>query len=500
MTIPANGYAPDSDILLANDSVNGNWTYGYDDFNRLASASMTGQSYTYDYDRFGNRWHQNGPHSSSLSFSGNNNRMDTYSYDAAGNLLNDGTTAYTYDSESRIITATNSISGASSYLYDANGRRIRKTTAGVSVDFLYDLSGHEITQLSSTGTWNRGEIYAGGRHLGTYDGGTGGTTYFTFADWLGTERARSTSTGGPYETCTSLPFGDWLTCTGSTDPSPMHFTGKERDSESGLDNFGARYDSSQYGRFMSPDPTGGHLFDPQTLNKYAYVRNNPINFTDPTGLDLKEQCSEESDTCHKEHWYSRQRYVGTYDQNHHFQTTHFQTDQNGNLEGHQVNFDSSGVHIDGNRAQFIAGTPATRVNGAAGSAFDGMHFVANSNCGGTCDAGGALFGTASQFQSLVRSGNLVGPNPGLDAIDPFHPNSVQYRGGNTDGPDAHLSYQNSEDPNQQDPFHIDSRYPYGSAGGFLEHTGGVIHTIWNSATGNQGPPLPQDIPSASVPH
>jgi RHS repeat-associated protein len=273
------------------------------------------------------------------------------------------------------------------------------------------------------------------------------------------------------------------------------YTGKERDSESGLDNFGARYNSSQYGRFMSPDPLGGHLTDPQTLNKYAYVRNNPINLTDPTGLDLKEQCSEESDTCHKEHWYSRQRYVGTYDQNHHFNTTHFQTDQNGNLEGHQVDFNSSGVKIDGNRAQFIAGTPATRVNGAAGSAFDGMHFVANSSCGGTCDAGGALFGTATQFQSLLKSGALVGPNPGLDFMDGvFHPNSVQYRGGNTDGPDAHLSYQNSE----EDPFHIDTRYPYGSVSGFAEHTGSVIHSgwnsVWNFVTQNK------DNPGASVPH
>ena len=49
-------YAPNGDGLTANDSVNGNWTYGYDDFNRLKSASATGQAYTFDYDRFGNRW------------------------------------------------------------------------------------------------------------------------------------------------------------------------------------------------------------------------------------------------------------------------------------------------------------------------------------------------------------------------------------------------------------------------------------------------------------
>ncbi len=55
------------------------------------------------------------------------------------------------------------------------------------------------------------------------------------------------------------------------------YTGKERDSESGLDNFGARYMSSQYGRFMTPDPTGiflADLSDPQQLNLYSYVRNN----------------------------------------------------------------------------------------------------------------------------------------------------------------------------------------------------------------------------------
>jgi len=76
-------------------------------------------------------------------------------------------------------------------------------------------------------------------------------------------------------------------------------TGKERDSESGLDNFGARYDSSSMGRFMSPDPLGGLKVDPQTLNKYSYVRNNPVNLTDPSGLykckDDNNQCKSKQD-------------------------------------------------------------------------------------------------------------------------------------------------------------------------------------------------------------
>jgi RHS repeat-associated protein len=68
------------------------------------------------------------------------------------------------------------------------------------------------------------------------------------------------------------------------------FTGKERDSESGLDNFGARYNASSLGRFMSVDPIwvkADRIVDPQRLNLYAYGRNNPLKFKDPTGMDLK---------------------------------------------------------------------------------------------------------------------------------------------------------------------------------------------------------------------
>ncbi len=72
--------------------------------------------------------------------------------------------------------------------------------------------------------------------------------------------------------------------------STYKFTGKERDSESGLDNFGARYNSSAMGRFMIPDwsarPTPvpfADLANPQSLNLYSYVANNPLNRTDPLG-------------------------------------------------------------------------------------------------------------------------------------------------------------------------------------------------------------------------
>ena len=68
----------------------------------------------------------------------------------------------------------------------------------------------------------------------------------------------------------------------------QQFSGKERDTETNLDYFGARYFSGAQGRFTSPDPkimTARHLMSPQKWNKYAYVQNNPLASIDPDGLD-----------------------------------------------------------------------------------------------------------------------------------------------------------------------------------------------------------------------
>src|SRR5262249_16623255 len=71
------------------------------------------------------------------------------------------------------------------------------------------------------------------------------------------------------------------------------FTGKERDSESGLDNFGLRYMTSSMGRFMSPDSIANdwELQNPQTWNRYAYARNNPLIYVDPDGAAVELICS-----------------------------------------------------------------------------------------------------------------------------------------------------------------------------------------------------------------
>ena len=91
-------------------------------------------------------------------------------------------------------------------------------------------------------------------------------------------------------------------CTTAVSRYVLRFTGKERDSESGLDNFAARYNASTMGRFMSPDDfhNDSHVGDPQSWNEYAYARNNPLRYTDPTGKTATvsaAQCSQDGKTC-----------------------------------------------------------------------------------------------------------------------------------------------------------------------------------------------------------
>ena len=282
-------YAPNGNLLSTNDRINGSWSYSYDDFNRLKTANGSGAgNYSYDYDRFGNRWHQNGTWGWSQPFDNNNHiqgapsnctAANQWCYDAAGNLLNDGAHTYSYDAENRLIRVDGG--NTATYIYDAGGRRVRSTRNGTTVDYMYGLGG-EVAEMNSGTTLNRAEIYFAGAHLATY---TNPMMYFNHSDWTGSERVRSSATGAQAETCTNLPFGDAASCTGS-DTSPLHYTGDEHDSESNLEHTQYRQLSTTQGRWLSPDPYLGSmdLTNPQSLNRYAYVMNNPLVVVDPLGL------------------------------------------------------------------------------------------------------------------------------------------------------------------------------------------------------------------------
>jgi RHS repeat-associated protein len=125
--------------------------------------------------------------------------------------------------------------------------------------------------------------------------GSGGTSYVT-ADTLGTPRVMTDNGGGVKARHDYLPFGEEISAGvggrtqqqgySQVDNVRQQFAGSERDDETGLDFMQARYYSSPMGRFTSVDPiyiSKDRLVDPQAINLYAYVRNNPLSYIDPTG-------------------------------------------------------------------------------------------------------------------------------------------------------------------------------------------------------------------------
>jgi RHS repeat-associated protein len=132
-------------------------------------------------------------------------------------------------------------------------------------------------------------IFFGGERVARRD--SAGAIHYYFSDHLGSHGLIENATGTACEQDVDYyPYGaeQYDYCTTQVAQN-YKFIGKERDTESGLDNFGARYDASSMGRFMSADPvfiSADRLTDPQSLNLYAYVRNNPLSLVDPTGLEL----------------------------------------------------------------------------------------------------------------------------------------------------------------------------------------------------------------------
>jgi RHS repeat-associated protein len=333
--LQTSGYAPNGDIKAYVDSVNGTWSgITYDPLNRLIGAQQvaTGSSNTeyfcWTYDGFGNRTMQASSSSSfqggstpcqnsaptttyAVSYNANNQITQTPftipAYDLAGNIISDDNNQYLYDDEGQVCAVKSpplSPGGSivmTQYLYDAEGRRVGKgsiqswscdaTINGFNLtnSYILDLSGDQVTETDGTGQWLHTNVFVGGNLLATYD--TNGVHYH-IDDWLGSRRVQTDYLGRVESTYQNLPFGELVPNNNTMflGATEHHFTGKERDLESGNDYMFARYDNSATGRFLSPDWSAKHdpvpyakLDNPQSLNLYSYVYNNPINGIDPDG-------------------------------------------------------------------------------------------------------------------------------------------------------------------------------------------------------------------------
>jgi RHS repeat-associated protein len=342
------GYSANGNILAYTDSVNGQWSLGYDSLNRLTSAATGANNYCWTYDSFGNRTAQ-GTQSTAcpspgstipsnwtpLAVTANNQFLGVsnpdgsvtspYGYDAAGDMQlapGDGgiLSGVLYDGEGRICATRQPITAGlfsqTQYIYDAEGNRVAEGTIAdwskgcdltqngfqQTKAFVVGPSGEQMTELAVDAnedfSWVHTNAFANSHLIATYASDNGGTTpqsgalHFILSDWLGTKRVQTLYDGTCPIAWTNLAFGDSLnqssTSCGQPDVSEQHFTGKERDAESGLDNFGARYYGSSMGRFMTPDPAwfvAASVADPQSWNLYAYARNNPLVNIDSDGYD-----------------------------------------------------------------------------------------------------------------------------------------------------------------------------------------------------------------------
>ena len=281
-------------LQSSGDSVNSqNVTYGYDGFNRLASLTTgsSGPNYAWVYDRYGNRWQQNVTKGtgwpSSLTFSASTNQVSGLTYDAAGNVTYDGSHYYTYDAEGN-ITAVDPTSNppTATYVYDALNHRVRTTIgSGAPTEFVFNAAGQRVSEWNaSTHAQLKGHYYWGGKPVAFY---ASGAAHFQHQDWLGTERMRTTYSGGVEGSFTSLPFGDGLATVSGSDTDANHYATLDHDYESDTEHAQFRQYSSAQGRWLSPDPYSGSydFSNPQSFDRYVYVMNNPLGLSDPSGKE-----------------------------------------------------------------------------------------------------------------------------------------------------------------------------------------------------------------------
>jgi RHS repeat-associated protein len=289
-------------------------SYDYDHVGRLvaaytgtAASAHTGRgstwggdgpyAQTYTYDPWGNITHREGWGGENASYNAtfdSHNRMQNnpannapIQYDPAGNILDDGGQSFGYD-----VTGQQT-GGAVQQSYDGNRLRVKKVENNVSTYYIRStaLGGTVIADVNGSGNWTRGYVYVGNQILALQDVSTG-RALWVHEDPVTKGKRTMDASGSIVNSVESDPWGGQVQNNNSNwiiNPTlqPHPYTTYERDWNLSDDAMNRRY-NRWWSRFDQPDPYDGsyNLQNPQTLNRYAYVQNDPVNYVDPSGLNL----------------------------------------------------------------------------------------------------------------------------------------------------------------------------------------------------------------------
>jgi len=259
-------------------------SFSYDRISRLLSASANGsngpysESYTYDANT-GNLASKGGvsytysaqhPHAVQSLSNGN-----SYAYDNNGNMTTRtvGGVAYSlaYDAENHLV----SVSGggmSAAFVYDGDGRRVKSTISGVTVAFVGSYYEYQ-------GTTTRKYYYAGGQRVAVRENSV---LYYLLRDHLGSTSITTTAGGSQAGEMRYKAFGEVRYSSGGT-PTKYTFTGQYSDSYINLLWSGSRWYDPTLGRWLQPDSIVPDKGNPQGLDRYTFVANNPVKYVDPGG-------------------------------------------------------------------------------------------------------------------------------------------------------------------------------------------------------------------------
>ncbi len=201
----------------------------------------------------------------------------SYGYDANGNRISGDGQYYEYNDANRLARIRQGNTSGSiiaEFFYDHTGQRIKKIENGVTT---YYIGKHFEANQQGYGTVNTNYYFAGTERVAKKE--NTGPLSFYHANHLGSTEAISDANGNLVNRTNYFPFGEIKQ--GSAEK--YSFTGKERDVVSGQYYFEARYYASPFKHFTQADTVVPDLYDPQSLNRYSYVVNNPITNIDPTG-------------------------------------------------------------------------------------------------------------------------------------------------------------------------------------------------------------------------